>query len=80
MLKDLFKGMDTYRESDGANMGSEVLLDRPSCTELVAGRDHPEPCWRVPAYPTMYYVVLVLAGILVLVIHLCHSPENHGQY
>lgn len=70
----LLQGIDTYREGDGANVGGEVLLDRPSCSELITGSDHPKSCWWVPANPTVHSVVLVLTGILVLVIHLHHPP------
>ena len=60
----------TYVESSGACMGSEILLDRPTRTELITGRDHPESHCRSIAYPPMHSVVLVLTCVLILVIHL----------
>lgn len=50
----------TYRESDGAGVGGEILLDRTGDAELVAGSDHPESHRRIAADPAVNLVVLVL--------------------
>lgn len=69
-------GIETYIDGDGANMGGEVLLDRPAGPELVAGRDHPEADDRVFAYPPMHPEVLALGRVLVFVVHL-HDRVNN---
>lgn len=66
----------TYGKCNGSHMGGEVLLDWPSCAELITGCDHPESDGRISRYPPMNLVLCVLQRILVLVIYLRHTPGS----
>ena len=52
----------TYGEGDRPNMGSEVLFDRPSIAELIAGTYYPKAhrCIGIGTNPAMNRVVLIL--------------------
>lgn len=66
----MWGGELTHGEGGGADVGGEVLLERPARAELVAGSDLPEARRGVSADPPVDPVVLVLARVLVLIVHL----------
>ena len=61
-----------YREGNGANVWSKVLLDGASIAELVAWGYHPEThgCIGINTHPSMNSVIPVFTWVLVFVIHL----------
>lgn len=63
---------EAYREGNGANMWSKVLLGGATIAELVAWGYHPEThgVIGISSHPSMNSVVLVFTCVLVFVIHL----------